>query len=243
MSWTGLRMTGGPVKGMYGDCGGGSSRRLGSNPDRPCGLLDPCASKGACTGLRGPLVQQCTGGYPVKCPRIPVPSGGHRLGKAGRVNQVKLPSMRRHTNPWKTDCRPGAGLAAEKRQVPGGDYVLPGWIPPPRRKGDAHPGRISMARNIAIPSGVRRLATCGNPTVRKGQAPSGDRSAQEAKAGSSRQGRRRGDDCGGSKDIGKTAPILLPPAVAPLAWPRPVARGMTVSRIRVLVARPARALT
>src|ERR1039457_4325351 len=65
MSWTGLRMTGGPVKGMYGDCGGGSSRRLGSNPDRPCGLLDPCASKGACTGLRGPLVEQCTGGYPV----------------------------------------------------------------------------------------------------------------------------------------------------------------------------------
>ena len=96
--------------------------------------------------------------------------------------------MRRHTNPWKTECRPGAGLAAGKRQVPGGDNVLPGWIPPPRRKGDAHPGRISMARNIAIPSGVRRLATCGNPTARKGQAPSGDRSAQEAKAGSPRQG-------------------------------------------------------
>lgn len=50
-------------------------------------------------------------------------------------------------------------------------------------------------------------------------------------------------DCGGSKDIGNTAPILLPPAVVPPAWPRPVARGMTVSRIRVLVARPARALT
>src|SRR5450759_139703 len=56
---------GGPAKRMYGDCGGGSSRRVRSNPDRPCGLLDPCASKGACTGLRGPLVQQCTGGYPV----------------------------------------------------------------------------------------------------------------------------------------------------------------------------------
>ena len=101
-----------------------------------------------------------------------------------------------------------------------------------------------MARNIAIPSGVRRLATCGNPTVRKGQAPSGDRSAQEAKAGPPRAGAPPWlEGRGGSKDIGKTAPILLPPAVVPPAWPRPVARGMTVSRIRVLVTRPARALT
>ncbi len=65
---------GGPAKGMYGDCGVGSSRRLGSNPDRPCGLLDPCASGGACTGLRGPLVQQCTGGYPVESPRAADPT-------------------------------------------------------------------------------------------------------------------------------------------------------------------------
>ena|ERR1022692_3190978 len=65
---------GGPAKRMYGDCGGGSSRRVRSNPDRPCGLLDPCASKGACTGLRGPLVQQCTGGYPVKSPRAAAPA-------------------------------------------------------------------------------------------------------------------------------------------------------------------------
>lgn len=50
-------------------------------------------------------------------------------------------------------------------------------------------------------------------------------------------------DCGGSKDIGKTAPMLLPLVVVPPVWPRPVARGMTVSRIRVPVARPARALT
>jgi hypothetical protein len=100
-----------------------------------------------------------------------------------------------------------------------------------------------MARNIAIPSGVRRLATCGNPTVRKGQAPSGDRSAQEAKAGSPGRAAAVAEGCGGSKDVGKTAPILLPPAVAPPAWPRPVVRGMTVSRIRVLVTRPARALT
>jgi hypothetical protein len=133
---------------------------------------------------------------------------------------VKLPSMRRHTNPWKTDCGPGAGLAAGKRQVPGGDYVLPGWIPPPRRKGDAHPGRISMARNIVIPFGVRRLATCGNPTARKGQSPAGTGVLKKRKPDHPGRGAATAKDCGGSKDIGKTAPILLPPAVVPPAWPR-----------------------
>src|SRR5712691_3727711 len=81
---------GGPAKGMYGDCGVGSSRRLGSNPDRPCGLLDPCASGGACTGLRGPLVQQCTGGYPVEKAQGP-PARPWRPQVRGRTGMGRLP--------------------------------------------------------------------------------------------------------------------------------------------------------
>ena len=91
---------GGPAKRMYGDCGGGSSRRVRSNPDRPCGLLDPCASKGACTGLRGPLVQQCTGGYPVfrtrrldRCLYDPhADRGEHRVELGGELGgELRIP--------------------------------------------------------------------------------------------------------------------------------------------------------
>src|ERR1019366_8555107 len=91
---------GGPAKRMYGHCGGGSSRRVRSNPDRPCGLLDPCASKGACTGLRGPLVQQCTGGYPVfrtrrldRCLYDPhADRGEHRVELGGELGgELRIP--------------------------------------------------------------------------------------------------------------------------------------------------------
>src|SRR5216684_3440684 len=164
---------------MYGDCGGGSSRRLRSNPDRPCGLLDPCASKGACTGLRGPLVQQCTGGYPVESPRAAAPAmvatGKGKDRYRATTRKLLLMPRQVHAPGWVVS--PGwQGPAVERRQAAAVDGAWPVSTAVPGVQRAPGPVWVSRVRNVetllwvCIPgAGMRRR--CGKPTVRGAEFP------------------------------------------------------------------------
>jgi hypothetical protein len=65
------------------------------------------------------------------------------------------------------------------------------WTPPPRGKGGTHPGRISLVWNVETALGPEP-SRFGQLTVRKAQHPSGNRMAQEAKAGSRKATGNRG---------------------------------------------------
>jgi hypothetical protein len=56
-----------------------------------------------------------------KCPRVPVPSGGHRLGKTGRVNVSEPLMMPRYVKPRAMEVTPGfRDVAVVMRQVAAG---------------------------------------------------------------------------------------------------------------------------
>jgi hypothetical protein len=57
-----------------------------------------------------------------KCPRVPVPSGDHRLGKTGRVNVSEPLMMPRYVKPRMMEAAAGfRDFAAVMRQVAAGD--------------------------------------------------------------------------------------------------------------------------
>ena len=142
------------------------------------------------------IPDQCQGSVPVlacvagnrgvrspgKCPRAAVPPGGHRLGKAGRVN-VSEPSMmpREFYLPAVGCVTGGQGPAAARRQALARDHRLARTAPPsPGYRGHPiRPGLADAERGNPVRSGG---AAAGRPTVRKAEARGGNRKAQEAKA-------------------------------------------------------------
>ena len=103
---------------------------------------------------------------PGKCPRTSVPPGGHRLGKAGRVNESEPLMMPRHEHSHRRVREVGEqGPAAGRRRVLAGDAELARSVPPsPGFRG--HPSRLVLIHaERGNPDGVRPVA--GRPTVRE----------------------------------------------------------------------------
>jgi hypothetical protein len=95
-------------------------------------------------------------------------------GKPGRVKNLNLRLMPRHVEPRWWDAGTGCKdwpLGSSRRRL--------GMVPSrdeyrrPRGTGGTHPGRISCARNVVTPVGVRAV-TSGKPTARKAQSPGGN---------------------------------------------------------------------
>lgn len=66
------------------------------------------------------------------------------------------------------------------------------WTPPPRGIEGTLPGRISRMRNVGTPSESEPMTRPGKPTVRKAEISGGNRTAQQANAGASKDDRKIG---------------------------------------------------
>lgn len=118
-----------------------------------------------------------------KCPRVSVPSRGHRLGKIGRVNASESSMTPRHCH----FRRRVVSVGDRGRPLEGGrcrpeGLGRSGAHHRPRGSEDTHPGRISSMRNVTTPMGSGGTFA-GRPTVRKAETPSGRRKTREANAG------------------------------------------------------------
>jgi hypothetical protein len=86
-----------------------------------------------------------------------VPSGDYRLGKAGRVNVNESSMMSRHEQLHRWVALVGYRdwpLENGRRRL--GNLRQPGAHRRPRDPEGAHPGRVSLMRNVITPMGSRR---------------------------------------------------------------------------------------